>query len=172
MEVMEAIRRRFSARSYEARAVEDAKLRTVLEAARQAPSAANMQEWHFIVVREAGLREQLMRAAHNQPFVARAPVVIAACATQCDKVMPCGHLAYPIDLAIAVSYMTLAATGQGLATCWLGAFDEPEVKRLLRVPDAVRVPILLTLGYQAGNGRRTPRRPLEDIVSYERFGPA
>lgn len=170
MDLMDAIKGRFSARSYESTAVEEEKLQAVLEAARLAPSANNMQEWHFVVVRDAALRSKLVMAAHNQAFVAQAPVVIALCASNCEKVMSCGQYAYPIDLAIAGSYLQLAATSLGLATCWLGAFDERAVKILLNVPDDIRVPILFTLGYSARQAPIKVRKPLAEIVLYDSYG--
>ena len=169
MDVMEAIRKRCSVRSYQPRPVEEEKLKAVLEAARLAPSASNIQEWRFIVVRDAEMRGKLSRAARNQAFVAEAPVVIAACAIACDKIMACGQPAYAIDLAIAVDHMTLAAVELGLGTCWIGAFDEKTVKQLLDVPEKVRIPIVLTLGYPAKPGGPKNRKSLDEITAYEKF---
>ena len=169
MNVLEAIKARRSIRSYQDKPVEEEKLKTVLEAARWAASARNMQEWKFVVVRDREKRQQLMKAAKGQKFVGEAPVVIAACGTITDHVMSCGQLSYPIDVAIAVTDMTLAAVELGLGTCWIGAFSEPEVKKILSIPDEVRVVVLLTLGYPATTPSPTPRKPLEEIVSYDRW---
>jgi len=109
MDVFDAIKARRSVRSYLDRDVEEEKLRQVLEAGRLAPSASNRQEWRFVVVRDAQLRQKLVAAAHGQRFVGEAPVVIVACAVQSDHIMPCGHPSHLIDVAIAIDHMTLAA---------------------------------------------------------------
>ncbi len=169
MEVMDAIRNRHSVRSYQEKPIEEDKLRRILDAGRLAPSANNMQEWRFVVVRDAKTRQKLMKAAKGQTFVGQAPVVIAACATEVEYVMTCGHHCYPIDLAIAVDHITLAAVDEGLGTCWIGAFYEDEVKKLLGVPDELRVPILLALGYPADTPGPKSRKSFEEVVAFERF---
>ncbi|MCK4349549.1 MAG: nitroreductase family protein, partial [Candidatus Krumholzibacteria bacterium] len=93
MNVIEAIERRKSIRAYEDKPVEDEKLLAVLEAARLAPSASNMQEWRFVVVRDQATREKLMVASNHQLFVAEAPVVVACCAQTDGRVMRCGQVA-------------------------------------------------------------------------------
>ncbi len=168
MEIMEAIRGRRSTRKFLDRPIEDEKLRAVLEAGRLAPSARNMQDWRFIVVRDEATRQRLAEAARNQEFVGQAPVVIAACGTS-NLIMTCGQPAYALDVAIAVDHMTLAAFSLGLGTCWIGAFYEDQVKKILGVPDEVRVVALLPLGYPAGPQPATPRKSLEDVVAYEHW---
>jgi len=167
MNVIEAIERRKSIRAYEDKPVENEKLLAVLEAARLAPSAGNMQEWRFVVVRDQATREKLMVASNHQLFVAEAPVVVACCAQTDGRVMRCGQVAYPIDVAIAIDHMTLAAVELGLGTCWIGSFYEDQVKEILAIPEEIRIVELLTLGYPAGPGRPRERKPLEEIVMYE-----
>ena len=128
-----------------------------------------MQEWRFVVVRDGATREKLSAAACGQAFVAQAPVVIAACATDCGHVMTCGQYCYPIDVAIAVDHMTLQAVEEGLGTCWLGAFHEDQVKEVLGIPEAVRVVALLPLGYPSESVGPRPRRPLSEVVAWERW---
>ena len=169
MNVMEAIKSRRSIRSYQDRPVEEEKLQAVLEAAQWAASARNMQEWKFIVVRDQERRQELMKAAKNQKFVGEAPVVIAACGTITDHVMSCGQLSYPIDVAIAVTDMTLEAVELGLGTCWIGAFREDEVKRILSIPDDVRVLALTPLGYPDEEPRDRGRKELSEIISYDKY---
>jgi len=169
MNVFEAIAARRSIRGYLDKPVEPEKLTRILDAARRAPSARNRQEWKFVVVREKETRQKLMAAARNQAFVGEAPVVIAACAVTTDAVMACGQLAYPIDVAIAVDHMTLAAVEEGLGTCWVGAFYEDQVKQILGIPPAVRVVQLLALGYPKSIPDPKPRKSLSEIVCYERW---
>ena len=170
MDVMEAIKRRFSVRNYQDRPVEDKKLKGILEAARLAPSASNRQEWRFIVVRDKARRQRLMKAAKNQSFVGEAPVVIVCCAVTDNHIMSCGQLCYPIDVAIAIEHMALQAVEEGLGTCWIGAFYEQQVKDILDIPDDIRVVELLILGYpDKPSGKQRDRLRLEEIVMHEKW---
>jgi len=169
MDVFEAIRVRRSIRSYANQPVEKEKLMQVLESGRLAPSANNRQEWRFVVVQDPQKRKMLSEAACGQEFVAEAPVVLACCAVESDRIMACGHPAYAVDLAIAIDHMTLAAVGLGLGTCWIGAFHEEQVQKILGIPSTVRVVELLTLGYPAEQPKPRPRKKLDEIVFFENW---
>jgi len=169
MALLTQIQKRHSVRSYQPRPVEKEKLLTVLEAARQAPSAKNVQEWRFVIVQDEATRRKLMVAANNQGFVGEAPVVIACCATNTDYVMRCGQLCYPIDLAIAIDHMTLQAVEEGLGTCWVGSFYEDQVKAILGIPKEVRVVELLALGYPKDRQGPKNRLPLDQIACHEKW---
>ncbi len=169
MNVMEAIKKRSSIRAYEDKPVPEEKLAQVLEAARLAPSGRNNQNWKFIVVRDDALRQELGRASGNQPHVHTAPVIIAAVATDPKDMMPCSVPAWPVNLAIAIDHMTLAAVELGLGTCWIGAFAQEEVKRILKVPGKMTVVNLLTLGYPDDPGRPKTRKSMDEIVCYEEY---
>ncbi|MCX6677158.1 MAG: nitroreductase family protein [Methanothrix sp.] len=168
MDLMQAIRARRSIRNFQERPVEEELLLAVLEAGRLAPSAKNMQDWRFIVVRDSATRRRLAGAARDQQFVAQAPVVIAACGTS-DLVMTCGQPAYAIDVAIALDHMTLAAASLGLGTCWIGAFYEDKVKEILGVPQEIRVVALLPLGYPAEEPEPRPRKSLDEVLAWEHW---
>jgi len=169
MNIYEAIGKRRSIRSYKDRPVEQEKLDRILEAARLAPSASNRQEWRFVVVRDPAVRKSLVQAAGNQTFVGEAPVVIACCAETDGHVMRCGQPCYPIDVAIAVDHITLAAVEEGLGTCWIGAFSEPEAKQILGIPERIRVVVLLTLGYPAHSPGPPSRKSLDEIICYDKW---
>ena len=169
MDVMTAIRTRRSIRSWADRPVEEEKLRLVLEAGRLAPSASNRQQWRFVVVRDPGTRRKLAVAANNQGFVGDAPVVVAACATNPVRVMTCGVPAHAVDLAIAVDHMTLKAAEEGLGTCWIGAFQQDEVREILGIPQHVKVVTLFPLGYPAEQPQPTSRKAFEDVVAFEKW---
>lgn len=171
MDVFEAIKKRRSVRSYLDKPLEEEKLNAVLEAGRLAPSASNRQEWRFIVVRDAEVKRKLGEAANGQSFVGEAPVVIVACAVTDGHVMLCGQLSYPIDVAIALDHISLAAVEQGLGTCWIGAFNERKVKEILGVPEEVRVVELMPLGYPATQAvKEKDRLPFSKTVTYDRWG--
>ena len=167
MNVATAVRSRRSVRSYTAQAVEREKIEQILEAGRLSPSANNRQEWRFIVVTQPEIRQKLMRAAMHQAFISQAPVVLAACATESSKVMMCGHPTYAVDVSIAFAYMLLQAHELGLGACWIGAFNEEEVKSVLGVPRNVRVVALSPLGYSAGQPGARPRKGMTEVVCWE-----
>ena len=169
MNVMEAIRRRRSIRAYLDKPVEDEKLEAVLEAGRLAPSASNRQEWRYVVVRDPGTRAKLAEAANGQKFVGEAPVVLVACAKTDGHKMSCGEPCYPIDVAISLDHITLKAAEEGLGTCWIGAFDQPAVKKLLNIPEDIRVVQLMPLGYPADQPAARSRLSLDDIVIPEKW---
>jgi len=170
MEVYEAIRTRKSVRAFLPRAVPDELLRKVLEAARAAPSARNAQEWRFVAVRDSGIRERLAMEAARQPFIGMAPVLLACCAETDGRIMRCGQPAYPIDVAIAMDHLSLAAAAEGLGTCWIGSFDEGLAKEILGIPSAVRVVQLMPLGYPADPAAVSKSRlGLDTLLHYERW---
>jgi len=172
MEVFEAVQKRRSIRAYESTPVPKAVLEKILESARLAPSAGNVQPWHFIVVTDAGKRERLAESILVR-FLKEAPVVIVGCGDQ--KASPKWFM---VDVAIAMQNMVLTATSEGLGTCWIGIFNESKVKELLKIPERFRVIALLALGYPREKfdiqGKilhlMRRRKPLEKMVSYEEFG--
>ena len=169
MDVFEAIEKRYSVRHYEERIVEPEKLNKIFEAARLAPSAKNLQEWRFVVAQEKKSRERLAEAAYNQIFVASAPCVIACCAVNEEYIMKCHLPSYPIDVAIAIDHMTLAATALGLGTCWIGKFDPDKVRIVLGIPEDIEIVELLTIGYPTDQSKTKDRLPLSEIVKYDRW---
>jgi len=169
MEVFEAITKRQSVRDYRDTPVPEDKLRRVLEAGRMAPSGGNRQEMKFVVVREKETRLKLAEASGGQRHVGQAPVLIAAVATVTDRIMLCGVPAYPVDVAIAVDHMTLAAFEEGLGTCWIGAFRQEMVRKALKIPESCVVVSLLTLGFPAAEGRPKTRKTFDEVISFEVF---
>lgn len=168
MDIYEAIEQRFSVRSYENRDVEEVKLQRIVEVARTAPSGNNKQDWKFVVVRAPELRKALAEAA-EQPFLARAPVIIAAVSTSPERIMSCGVPAAPVDCAIAIDHMTLAAVAEGLGTCWIGHFQQDPCREILGIPASAQIIELLTLGYPACKAKAKSRKPLAEVVSYDKF---
>jgi len=170
MDVLDAIRTRKSVRNYLNQTVEEDKLLAILEAGRLAPSASNRQEWRFIIVRNQEVKKKLAKAATNQSFVAEASILIVACAETDEHVMRCGQMCYPIDVAIALDHMTLAAVELGLGTCWIGAFYENEVKQILGIPAEIKVVALMPLGYPIDSSTTNKiRLSLNQIVKFDHW---
>ena len=172
MDIYETIALRKSIRAFMDKDVPDGLLTRLFEAARLAPSASNRQEWRFIVVRESEMRKKIALAAFGQKHIAQAPVVLVCCAQTNNHIMACDQLCYPIDVAIAVTHITLCATAEGLGTCWIGAFYEEQVKKALDIPSEIRVVALLPIGYPQDPGRvEKMRLPFENIVKYDQWTP-
>jgi len=168
MDVSEAIRNRYSCRHYQAKPVEQDQLGAVLEAARQAPSAKNLQDWRLVVVTDRAMKQAVAAAANNQSFLEDAGAILVAC-TVSDHVMRCGQAVGPIDVTIALEHIALQATELGLATCWIGSFYADKVKALLGIPAGVAVIELMALGYPADPPKEHRREPLDHIVCFEKW---
>jgi len=168
MDVFETIRKRYSCRAYENRAIEQEKLERILDSARLAPSAKNLQDWRFVVVTDEQTRHKVAKAANNQMFIAQAPAVIVACSND-DSVMRCGQKVGPIDVAIALEHIALKAVEEGLATCWIGSFSPEQVRHLLGIPEDIEIIELMSLGYPADEPRQPNRLELGKIVCYEKW---
>ncbi len=170
MEFTQLISNRYSVRSYKADPVEEDKLQTVLEAARLAPTAANRQPFKLLVLHTAGRETELGGLYHHTWFI-QAPVLIIACGIPSQGWVRGydGTNFTSFDLAIAMDHLILAATELGLGTCWIASFDAKVVRQILSLPDEVDPVVLTPLGYPAdGPGPKT-RKPLSDLVRYEKW---
>jgi nitroreductase len=169
MEVYEAIKIRKSVRAYDPTPIPDEVLIRILEAGRAAPSANNAQPWHFIVVKNPDKREVLSKRMFTR-FLVESPVVLVGCGEREKRF-------HVVDVSIAMQQMVLAATAEGLGTCWIGDFDEKIIRDLLKIPEKYDIVCLLAMGYPrqkldlAAKLMRThSRKRMENIVSYEEFG--
>lgn len=184
MDLFEAIKTRRSIRRFLDRPVEEEKLNTILESIRMAPSWANFQCWRFIVVREKAVREKLSELTYVESFfsplgykanpakkgIAEAPVVVVACADPSKSGVIWDQHYYMTDIGIAAQTLMLSARGLGLGTVFVGVFEEQKLKSLLSIPSAIRVVGLFPLGYPTEEKKDgPPRKPLEEIVSYDKW---
>jgi nitroreductase len=162
------IEARRSIRLFEQRPVEPDKLERVLAAIERAPSAGNLQSYEVYLVRDAGVRSSLARAAGDQDFIAQAPLVLAFC-THPDRVSSRygarGTELYCLqDATIACTFAMLAATALGLASVWVGAFNDEAVQRAIGAPGDQRPVAMLPIGYAGEAPRFRARRPMADVV--------
>lgn len=171
MDVFEAIKARRSVRTYLPKEVPKSVISKILEAGRLSPSSMNLQPWHFIVVTDADKRKDLSEGQYAK-FLVDSPLVIVGLSDR--KRSPKWHM---VDTTIALQTMVLAATAEGLGTCWVVSFYEDRVKKLLKVPDDFTIAAMLAVGYPrereeavTGSVRPKNRRPAKDIFSYEEFG--
>jgi nitroreductase len=171
MSVLDVIKKRRSTRKYKEDEIPEEVLHRVLEAARLAPSGKNYQPWKLVLVKDKELKVKLAQAARGQMFIAEAPVIIAACGFPEQSYGRQGNYmrSWPIDVTIAIAHLMLQAAEDGLGTCWIGAFEEKEVKPLLGIPDDVRVLALTPLGYPDESPPDQGRKPMDEIISYDKF---
>lgn len=168
----ELIRARRSIRRYEPRALDENQLDKILEAARVAPSAGNLQAYEIVVVQGVAKREELRRAAFGQSFVAEAPLVLVFVTHPARAAAKYGGRAelYSVqDAAIAASYAQLAATALGLGSVWVGAFEETAMLSAVGASPPQRAVSLLVIGYPNERPKASPRRPLSELVRRETF---
>ena len=177
MSFLDLVKKRKSTRNFSSAPVDRAKLERCLEAARLAPSACNGQPWRFVVVESLPLREVLAERAFSgvhsmNAFAKKAPVlvVVVTLPTRSPATFA-GFLrrfSYPlIDIGIACEHFVLQATEEGLDTCWLGWFNEREVKKVLNLKRGERVHILLAVGCGGGEPTGEKRRkPFPEMAEF------
>jgi nitroreductase len=177
--LIDLIKQRQSCRTYLPQGVPRELIVSCLEAARLSPSACNSQPWYFIVVDEPQLKDELCEAVFQGPyamnhFSKKAPVIIAVITETSAFLARIGGFfrgtQYAlIDVGIAVEHFILQAAERGLATCWIGWFDEKKAKKILRVPMNKKIDCLICLGYSEEEQREKNRKSMKDIVSYNRY---
>ncbi len=158
---------RRSVRQFTGVAVPEDAIRRILEAARQAPSACNIQPWHFYVVRDAETRRRLF-PQERQHWAAEAPVVLVACSRPGDawvrRYDEKNHA--DVDLGIVVEHLILAATAEGLGACWICAFDPANARAVLDLPAELEPVAMTPLGYAAETPPQRPRKAMAEITTW------
>ena len=168
MDFFVVVSRRRSVRAFKSKSVEVDKLRRILDAINQAPSAGNLQAYEVYLIREARLRTALMKAAADQEFLAQAPLVLVFCThgkRAEERYSQRGVELYALqDATIACTHAMLAATALGLASVWVGKFDEQAVREVVGVPQGQRPVAILPIGYAAESPQAPKRRELSELI--------
>jgi nitroreductase len=120
------------------------------------------------------MKQKMISACNNQEFVAQAPVIVVACGQKLpiNRGGYMGEMSMLLDVAIAFTHLVLAARAEGLGTCWIGAFSNHEIKRLLQIPDGYEVVAATPLGFPTDENAftaTTERKTLDEIVSTNKF---
>lgn len=180
MDFKSLVLKRQSDRSYLDRPVENDKLGRILECARLAPSACNAQPWHIIVVDDPETRNKIADATSEKilgmnHFTKQAPLHLILVEEAANLTSNFGSWVkrkhFPlIDIGIIAGHICLAAANEDLGSCMIGWFDEEKVRKILGVPSSKRVQLIITLGYPAKETRIKTRKPIDKIVSYNRYG--
>lgn len=178
-ELIELINKRQSDRAYLPNPIEKDKLDRILEAGRIAPSACNAQPWKFIVINDQDLKSKIADCTSSKVlgmnhFTKQAPIHIVIIEEKANFTSSAGSVIkgkhFPlIDIGIAAEHICLQAAAEGLGSCMLGWFDESKVKKLLNIPKSKRVPLIITIGYPAGETREKRRKELNEIVKYNSY---
>lgn len=155
MEFSKVISSRRAIRKYKPDPIPEGKLQKLYQALQAAPSGNNRQPYKFIFVKDPEMCRQIATQACHQEFLSQPPVIMVAC---CEK----GH---SFDAAIAVDHMILAATDEGLGTCWIGWFEQDVVRKLLSIPSNMEIPILVPIGYPDETPAARGRKPLNEVVT-------
>lgn len=166
MDFFEVINKRYSVRSYLPDQVEPEKIQKILEAARLAPTACNLQPFKVVVVKTEGLREKLKKV-YSREWFADAPYIIAVCSVKGKGWVRSDNKSFAdVDATIVMDHIILAATALGLGTCWIGAFDPKAASEVFELDEDLEPIVLTPLGYP--KGEKTPRRrkALDELVIY------
>ncbi len=179
MDFYEVVRTRRSIRQYKPDPVPQEILDRIFEAVRLSPSGQNRQPWKFVVVNDQELKIKIKDACGKNQAVPRsfnylveAPLIFVACGlkTVGNRGKYMGNLGMLVDVSIACTHLILAARAEGLGTCWVGNFDNSEVKKALALPEEVNVVAITPLGYPKENFREPgERKPLTEIFSLNKF---
>lgn len=179
MDVLDAIRSYRPCTQYQSRPVPPEILKNVLSAARLAPSQHNMQPWRFVVVRDDEQKRLLAQACVRGKILGEAPAVIVAFSVEEDVPVTIGGFisAYPLDVAVAIHTLRLAATAEGLGTNWLIDFNTEKVRTVLRVPEGIHPIAIIPIGYPAENNGHAPspladadgRKSPDEVIAYDSY---
>lgn len=163
MSCLETIFNRRSVRRYKSEPISESVLKNILEAGRLAPSADNAQPWHFIVVDNPEIKKEIAKYSRWNNFIDDAAIIIVGCGYSNNEWSS-------VDVSIALENMVIAAEAQGVGSCWIGDFEEENVKSLLGVPAELKIIALISFGYPAEKPRIPKKKNLHEIVHYNRFG--
>jgi nitroreductase len=173
MDVLEAVKGRRSIRAFKNQDVPSEIVEKLIDAARWAPSAGNIQPWEFIIVRKPRIKRRLVEAALDQVFIEEAPVVIVVCANEVRSSQGYGvrgEILYCVqDTAAAIQNIHLTAYSLGLGTCWVGAFREEETRKILKISRGIMPVAIIPVGYPAEVPTVPSRKPIGQMVHYETF---
>ena len=173
MQIPNSIQNRRSIRVFDDREISEDDAELLVKAACLAPSAGNLQPWAFIIVRDPEVKEELVRAAYGQSFIAEASVVFVVCAVPKRSALRYGDRGRELyclqDTAAAIQNLMLTAMANGLGSCWVGAFDESKAARAVSLYEGVRPVALVPVGYPGERPSPRPRRPLEEVIHKDKW---
>ena len=171
MEFYDVVNSRHSIRKYNDTPVPRETVNKILKAGIQAPSWNNRQCWRYILISDQKVKEALSTLFSNpmEECFKRAPYILVLCADPSDSGHQGGKDYYLVDCGISMEHVVLAAAAEGLGTCWIGVFPENPVRKLLNVPEGIRVVAMTPLGFPDENPERSERKEFDKIVFEEQW---
>ena len=173
MDLSDAVAKRRSIRTYKKQDLPQGVVEQLLESARRAPSAGNVQPWEFVVACTQKTKMAISQAAFGQKGIQEASVVIVVCADEkraAESYGDRGRTLYCLqDTAVAIQNILLTACSLGLGSCWIGAFKEDEIRKVINAPKHMRPVALIPVGYPNESPDARPRRPIGEVMHKETF---
>lgn len=174
MDTFDAIRTRRSVRAFKEKKVPDEILYAILEAGHHAPAAWNKSNWRFLVIETEESKQVIAKAALGQTWIAQAPVVIIVCSDPVSIVRDGGERAQKLlqiqNVAAAIENMLLAAHNFGIASCWVGAFTEPNLRKAFKIPDRIEIHAIVPLGFADEKPPMPRKMSPADVVFFDIYG--
>lgn len=177
--MLSLMKNRQSERKYIDRPVEREKIERITEAGRLSPSACNGQPWHFVVVDEPSLRDEVASATESvvlrmNSFVREAPVLIVVVREKSNFNSRAGDLIKQkdyslIDIGIATASMVYQAAAEGLGTCIIGWVDDKRIRKALGIPSSRKVELVISVGYTENRLREKSRKPPGNVITYNGY---
>jgi len=173
MDVLDVIKNRRSIRTYKKQELSQETIEVLVEAGRWAPSAGNVQPWEFVVVASPLVKHNLSIAAYLQRDLEEASIVIVVCADEKRAEQAYGERGKTLfciqDTAAAIENIMLTAASLGLGSCWIGAFKEAEIRKVIEAPSHLKPVALLPIGFPNESPKPRDRRPINEILHKEKF---
>lgn len=170
MDILESVIKRRSIRNFQKKQIPDKITDKLTDALIWAPSAGNLQSRKFYFIRDEAVKRKVAEAALNQGFIAEAPLVIVGCTDShiSGKYGERGVSLYSIqDVACSIMAMMLVAFDNELGTCWVGAFREEEVARILNLPMNLKPVVIVPVGYPSKIPLPPRRASKEEVVEFK-----
>jgi nitroreductase len=171
-DILDLIKSRRTIKNFLPKYVSWEKLSLIIDAGRHAPSSGNIQNWRFVVVNNDDLKHQIAEACYEQYDIVKATLIVVC--SEPEKVARYyglrGERLYSVqNCAVAIENMILEAQSLGLGTRWIGAFEEEELKSLLKIPIQVRPQAILAVGHYDDNPEKPPKYPLEMVTYFNQW---
>lgn len=174
MDFKQVLTNRKSIKSFSSQEIPEHKIYSLLEAARLAPSWGNNQCWRILIVKDKETKEKVADTIDSRnsakDAIFEAPVLLVVCAIPDSSAEIDGKEYYLVDSGIVMEHMVLAASNEGLGSCWIGEFDELKIKTLLRIPGEVRVVALSVIGYSDESPDTEKRLPINEWTFSDQWG--
>ncbi len=165
MNCVEQILTRRSIRKFKDESITDKVVQNILEAGRRSPSATNKQPWHFVIARDQNAKEAFSFRGFNK-FTSDAAFIVLGVYKQSEVIIEKLSL---MDVTIALQNMVVAAWVQGVASCWMGAFDENKLNDTLNLPADSRIVGAVAFGIPDENPSQPPKKPLNEIIHFDKW---